>query len=109
MPAIDERAKSVFFAALERGADEWHAYLEEVCGGDTELRDRVDQLLKAHQAMGSIHVGPGETPGPTAEHTPAEGLGTQIGPYKLVEVIGEGGMGVVYLCLLYTSPSPRDS
>jgi serine/threonine protein kinase len=97
MSAIDERARSVFFAALERGADEWHAYLEEVCGGDTELRDRVDQLLKAHQALGSIHISPSASPGPTAEHTPAEGLGTQIGPYKLIEVIGEGGMGAVYL------------
>jgi len=97
MSAIDDQARSIFFAALERGSNEWRAYLEEVCPGDSELRSRVDQLLKAHQAMGSIHAGAGETPGPTMDYAHAEGPGTQIGPFKLIELIGEGGMGAVYL------------
>jgi hypothetical protein len=97
MPSIDEKARSLFLSALERGTGEWRAYREEVCGGDTELRSRVDELLKAHQALGSIHISDGNTPGPTIDHPHAEGPGTRIGSYKLVELIGEGGMGVVYL------------
>src|SRR6187551_2868114 len=97
MTAIDDRARSLFLAALERPSDEWPAFLDGACGDNPELRSRVAQLLHAHQAMGSIHgVGP-DARALTVDHPAAEGPGTMIGPYKLVEQIGEGGMGTVWM------------
>jgi serine/threonine protein kinase len=89
----------IFFAARERAnlADR-AAYLDEVCGRDEELRNRVERLLEAQSRAGSFLEGP--APAPTAS-VESEGLtecaGTTIGPYKLLGEIGEGGMGVVYM------------
>src|SRR5437867_12746722 len=95
MTAIDDEARSIFLAALEQAPDTWPAFLDGACANNAELRSRADQLLRAHQALGSIHAG---TPAPTATiDLPAEQPGTMIGPYKLVELIGEGGMGAVFL------------
>src|SRR5262249_31877597 len=57
----------------------------------------VDQLLRAHQAMGTIHGGATVAPVATTDQPAGEGPGTVIGPYKLLEQIGEGGFGVVYM------------
>jgi hypothetical protein len=57
MTAIEDQARSIFLAALERAPDQWPAFLGEACGDNAELRARVEQLLHAHQAMGSIHGG----------------------------------------------------
>jgi len=67
MNAIEDHARSVFLTALERASDQWPAFLNEACGGDAELRARVEQLLHAHQAMGSIHGGGGKAPAPTVD------------------------------------------
>jgi serine/threonine protein kinase len=92
MTAIEDQARSVFLAALERLPEQWPSFLDEACGGDAPLRQRVDQLLEAHQAIGSIHTSSSSA---VASQTP--GLGTNIGPYRLLERLGEGGFGVVYL------------
>jgi non-specific serine/threonine protein kinase/serine/threonine-protein kinase len=97
MIAIEDRARSIFFAALEQSSDEWLAFLDASCGGDAELRARVDRLLSAHKAMGSIHGGSPNTPDSKFRALPAEGPSTVIGPYKLLEQIGEGGMGLVFV------------
>src|SRR5262249_51035207 len=55
MTVIEDQARSIFLAALERGPDQWPALLDVACGGNLALRARVDQLLHAHRAMGSIH------------------------------------------------------
>jgi serine/threonine protein kinase/Flp pilus assembly protein TadD len=94
MPAIDDQARSIFLSALEMRPEDWPAFLNEACGGDAEVRARVDQLLQAHEALGSIHAGGLAA---TVDQPPTEGPGTIIGPYKLIEAIGEGGMGAVYL------------
>jgi serine/threonine protein kinase len=96
MIAIEDRARAVFLAALEREPDQWPAYLDEACAENAELRARVNELLDAHQAMGTIHSGRANG---TAIYQPqiAEGPGTVIGSYKLLQQIGEGGMGVVFM------------
>src|SRR6202008_2867029 len=81
----------IFLAALERGSEQWPAFLDQACGGDADVRARVDQLLVAHPAMGRIRSGGG------GGSPIAEGPGAVIGPYKLLEQIGEGGFGVVFM------------
>jgi serine/threonine protein kinase/tetratricopeptide (TPR) repeat protein len=95
------RANDVFLKALELRSDgERQEYLDGVCIGDTELRAEVESLLKASARAGSFL----ESPAPTsqlaatlAEPPVADRPDTLIGPYKLLEQIGEGGFGVVYL------------
>ena len=89
----------IFHQALELAADRRAAYLDEACGEDAALRRRIDVLLRAHTNPGSFlasppaAVGAGGTPDPSISERP----GQQIGPYKLLQQIGEGGMGVVYM------------
>ena len=97
MNVIEDQARSIFLAALEHAPDQWPAFLDETCGGNAELRARVDQLLHAHQAMGSVHGVSADGLGATADDPIAERPGTVIGPYKLLEQIGEGGFGVVFM------------
>ncbi len=104
--------ETIFVAALERAAPAERAtYLEAACAGDPDLRRRVEALLRAHDQSGDLLDPPVREPGPRTEHGPApdpgggrgsdrpitEGPGSQIGPYRLVRRIGEGGMGVVFL------------
>jgi serine/threonine-protein kinase len=76
------------------------AYLDQVCGGNPGLRDRLEALLQVYEQEKSFLESPPLDPdgSPTVDLPPlAEGPGTVIGPYKLREQIGEGGMGVVYV------------
>lgn len=90
---------SIFLAALERSTpDARAAYLERACGEDLELRHRVDRLLEAHpKAASSFLESPPSVMAETEPSPIAERTGSKIGPYKLREQIGEGGMGVVYV------------
>jgi serine/threonine protein kinase len=72
------------------------AYLDDVCGSNQELRADVESLLKAHEAAGSFLKSPPVDV--TFDDSPlTEGPGSKIGRYKLLELIGEGGFGVVYM------------
>ena len=91
--------ESLFAEALAKGsADERGAFLDAACADNPDVRARVEALLAAHaQARGIL-----ETPPPgldqTTETIPPRGLiGSAIGPYKLLEQIGGGGMGAVYM------------
>src|SRR4051812_44045076 len=98
MNATRNRVKSLFLHAVENcPLERWESYLEEACGGDTELSRRVRVLLDAHQRADSFLEEPSPAVTVTAASPVAEGVGTTVGPYKLLEAIGEGGMGVVYV------------
>jgi len=99
--------ETVFFAALAlEDPVQRAAYLNEACGADIELRRRVEQLLAAHPQVGSFlqespkgdHAGSEAGEGTATVDVPiSERPGDVIGPYKLLEQIGEGGFGVVFM------------
>ena len=93
----DEEA--IFKAAFKlKSPTEQMAYLKRACGNDTDLLARVKALLKAHEEAGSFLEVPAVEQNVTSD-IPAliEDPGTKIGRYELLELIGEGGMGLVYL------------
>jgi WD40 repeat protein/serine/threonine protein kinase len=94
--AMSESA--IFKAAVKLAPERRAAYLDQSCGADPELRREVESLLRAHDASGSFLQDPPARPQATVDDPPIlEGPGTVIGPYKLLQQIGEGGMGVVYM------------
>jgi len=93
----DERA--VFKAALKiKSPIERAAYVGKACENNAELLARVEALLKSHDEAGSFLERPAIEPSVTLDDPPlVDGPGTKIGRYELLEQIGEGGMGLVYI------------
>jgi serine/threonine protein kinase len=95
-----DREVAVFGAARRLPASERAAYLDEACAGDAALRQRIEELLQASDEAGNFLENPAAVPPcgtvrPTA--MPTEKPGDRIGRYKLLQQIGEGGCGVVYM------------
>src|SRR5437016_4854661 len=99
MPTWNPRANDLFLKALElRSPGERQEYLDGACAGDAALRAEVEALLEASARAGSFLEAPAPAPGVTVDEAPvAERPGMVIGPYKLLQQLGEGGMGTVFL------------
>ncbi len=99
MSSHPDPEREIFGQALEIESPQERAeYLERACAGDAGLRARVESLLAVHASAGGFLEGDGEVPRTVrAAETVAEGPGSVIGRYKLLQMIGEGGFGVVYM------------
>ena len=109
---MNARASEIFGRAAELFGPERESLLREACGDDASLRREVESLLAAHEAAGrdqfmASPTGPAEGQtqsfkgsgdgAPKGSASLREGPGSTIGPYKLLQVIGEGGFGTVFL------------
>jgi serine/threonine protein kinase len=102
MSASRDREEEIFDVARELAAHERAAYLSERCGQDADLRQRIEGMLEADAVAGEFFK-THDAPSPTvilADASPSSSIekaGDRIGRYKLLQQIGEGGMGLVYM------------
>jgi hypothetical protein len=89
-----ERLKEVFHGALDQPAPERPAWLARACADDATLLREAEGLLASHDTAGEFLEEPAHIDPADLEALPA---GTRLGPYRILEEIGRGGMGVVYL------------
>jgi serine/threonine protein kinase len=111
MSSQHEKEEAIFIEVLQAAAEERDSCLAAACGRDAALRQRVEGLLKAFEKAGTflenpaagvtlpVEKEPVKNPRPTIQiKLPAtEKLGDHISRYKLLQQIGEGGCGVVYM------------
>ncbi len=106
MACQPERAREFFLDAVQIGSpEERSAFLDRSCGEDSDLRRRVEALIAAHErpeslldkAAVAIEMRSGDSAATGNPQSLVESSGTFIGPYKLLQPIGEGGMGTVYM------------
>ena len=93
-----QRIEQIYYAALECEPGQRTAFLAEACAGDDELRREVGSLLAAHERAGNfIEAPPGKvTAEMLGEREPPSLVGRQLGPYRIVALLGTGGMSQVY-------------
>src|SRR5215211_467110 len=91
-----QRVKEIFEGALEKQGAERQAFLDRVCNGETEVREEVESLLRSYEVAGSFMEAPAVA---SAAHDLDQKLtpGQRVRHYQIVNLIGEGGMGEVYL------------
>jgi hypothetical protein len=89
-----KRLKSVFEGALERPAGARHAWIAGQCADDATVLREAEALLATHETAGAFLEQPAAVDPGDLETLPP---GTAVGAYKVIEEIGRGGMGIVYL------------
>jgi serine/threonine protein kinase/tetratricopeptide (TPR) repeat protein len=90
--------QSIFIEAMEKEDPvERAAFLDQACAGNSALRQRIERLLRRHEQDDGFLESPALAQVAGTPELLADGPGTQIGPYKLLELIGEGGFGLVLM------------
>src|SRR5579863_448726 len=91
-----QRAEELFHDALEQEPEARRAFLNDACGGDTDLQRQIELLLSNDEKAGSF-LDTGATAGMPAASIAMEALvGRELGPFRIVSPLGAGGMGEVY-------------
>jgi len=88
----DARARELFLAALDRPPEKRRSFLQEACESDEDLRREVESLLAHHDERGSSSL----IEAPTTVRPTKPAPPRNVGPYWLLQKLGEGGMGEVY-------------
>ncbi len=95
------RLREIFDGAIERIGDARRAFLDGACAGDAAMRGKVEGLIMAAEKDDEFLSQPtadSNMPGAATLAAPlGEGPGTKIGPYKILQLIGEGGFGSVFM------------
>ena len=100
MPAPFERILFVAASSLS-DAEERKQLLDRACGEDAELRSKLDRIFTLQSEAANFFEAAPELPISDQDQEPESGIGGTIGRYHLIERIGEGGCGVVYLAEQY--------
>ncbi|MEO8371042.1 MAG: protein kinase [Candidatus Solibacter sp.] len=91
-----QHVKEVLNNALDVPRAERAAYLDGVCNGNSQLRSEVESLLSSHEDAGTFIEAPVAAAPKMAAMPDSLGIGADVGPYRIVQLIAEGGMGSVY-------------
>src|SRR5688500_10232683 len=92
-----DRAAEILDQAREIPGTERDAFLRAACAGDENLLREIESLLEAREAQGAFLAQPTNVEAATVSAGSMEGPGSVIDNYRLLQLIGEGGFGAVYL------------